>query len=103
MLKEVLEVENTLSWGYDARRSKYVFPLHNLNYEPEQTGVEAKREKARAPDVRFLPKIGKRRSIRTFSRPERLQSRYNITISLRLKMRRSSCDCSCGRRTRQLR
>ena len=46
LLKEVLEVENTLTWGYDPRRSKYVFPLHNLRYEPKQTTVETKREKA---------------------------------------------------------
>jgi type III restriction enzyme len=55
LLREVLEVENTLSWGYDPRRSKYVFPLHNLRYEPEQTTVEVKREKAGEPEVRFLP------------------------------------------------
>jgi len=67
LLKEVLEVENTLSWGYDLRRSKYVFPLHNLNYEPEQTGVEAKREKARAPDVVFIPQDRKTTEVSTFS------------------------------------
>lgn len=67
LLKEVLEVENTLSWGYDPRRSKYVFPLHNLNYEPEQRGVEAKREKARAPDVTFLPQDRKTTEYSTFS------------------------------------
>jgi type III restriction enzyme len=55
LLKEVLEVENTLTWGYDNRRSKYVFPLHNLRYEPEQTTVERKREQAKEPDVKFLP------------------------------------------------
>ena len=54
-IKEVLEVENTLSWGYDPRRSEFVFPLHNLRYEPEQKSVETKREPAREPDVNFLP------------------------------------------------
>ncbi|HYN82781.1 MAG TPA: DEAD/DEAH box helicase family protein [Gemmatimonadaceae bacterium] len=67
MLKEVLEVENTLSWGYDPRRSKFVFPLHNLNYEPEQRGVEVKREKARAPEVNFLPQERKTTEYSTFS------------------------------------
>jgi type III restriction enzyme len=67
LLKEVLEVENTLSWGYDLRRSKYVFPLHNLNYEPEQRGVEAKREKARAPDVVFMPQDRQTTEFSTFS------------------------------------
>jgi type III restriction enzyme len=55
LLKEVLEVENTLSWGYDPRRSKYVFPLYNLRYKPEQTTVETKREKAKEPNVVFRP------------------------------------------------
>jgi len=67
LLKEVLEVENTLSWGYDPRRSKYVFPLHNLRYEPEQTTVEVKREKAGEPDVKFLPQDKKTTEYSTFS------------------------------------
>ena len=67
LLKEVLEVENTLSWGYDPRRSKYVFPLHNLHYEPEQTSVETKREKAKEPDVSFLPQDRKTMEYSTFS------------------------------------
>lgn len=55
LLKEVLEVENTLSWGYDHRRKSYVFPLHNLRYEPEQKTVETKRQQAQEPAVNFLP------------------------------------------------
>lgn len=72
LLNEVLEVENTLSWGYDPRRSKYVFPLHNLRYEPEQTGVEAKREKAHEPDVIFLTQDRKKTEYSTFSETGRL-------------------------------
>lgn len=67
LLKEVLEVENTLSWGYDPRRSKYVFPLHNLRYEPVQTTVEVKREKAGEPNVKFLPQDKKTTEYSTFS------------------------------------
>jgi type III restriction enzyme len=67
LLKEVLEVENTLSWGYDPHRSQYVFPLHNLRYAPEQTGTEAKREKAREPNVTFLPQERKTTEYSTFS------------------------------------
>jgi type III restriction enzyme len=67
LLKEVLEVENTLSWGYDERRKKYVFPLHNLRYEPEQTSVEVKREKAGEPNVKFLPQDKKTTEYSTFS------------------------------------
>jgi len=60
-------VENTLSWGYDERRKKYVFPLHNLRYEPEQTTVEVKREKAGEPNVKFLPQDKKTTEYSTFS------------------------------------
>ena len=72
LLKEVLEVENTLSWGYDPRRSKFIFPLHNLRYEPEQTGVEAKREKASEPDVKFLSQDRKTTEYSTFSETGKL-------------------------------
>lgn len=53
LLEDVLEIENVLSWGYDPRRSKYVFPLHNLKYEAKLQTVEKKREKARQPVVNF--------------------------------------------------
>ena len=43
-MKDILEVENTLSWGYEPSRAQYRFPLHNLRYQPEQTTVEVKRE-----------------------------------------------------------
>ena len=72
LLKEVLEVENTLSWGYDERRKKFVFPLHNLRYEPEQKTVEAKHEKARGPDVKFHPQDKKTTEYSTFSETGKL-------------------------------
>jgi type III restriction enzyme len=55
LLEDVLEIENVLSWGYDPRRSQYVFPLHNLRYEAKLQTVEKKREKARTPVVNFHP------------------------------------------------
>ena len=54
-MKDILEVENTLSWGYEPSRAQYTFPLHNLRYQPEQTTVEVKREAAREPQVTFQP------------------------------------------------
>jgi type III restriction enzyme len=72
LLKEVLEVENTLSWGYDSRRSKYVFPLHNLRYQPEQKTVETKREPAKEPEVQFLPQTRKTTEYSTFSETGKL-------------------------------
>jgi type III restriction enzyme len=67
LLKEVLEVENTLSWGYDQRRKSYVFPLYNLSYETVQKTVETKRERARDPEVAFLPQARKTTEYSTFS------------------------------------
>jgi len=72
LLQEVLEVESTLSWGYDPRRSQYVFPLHNLRYEPEQKTVEVKGEKAHEPDVKFLPQDKKTMEYSTFSETGKL-------------------------------
>jgi len=72
MLKEVLEVENTLSWGYDPRRNEYLFPLHNLRYEPEQTTAETKREQAKEPDVKFQPQDRKTTEYSTFSETGKL-------------------------------
>jgi len=92
LLKEVLEVENTLSWGYDPRRSKYVFPLHNLRYEPEQTSVETKREKAKEPDVSFLPQDRKTMEYSTFSEtgilPVEIQHQNLVEIEDALKLLR---------------
>lgn len=67
LLKEVLEVENTLTWGFDRRRSKYLFPLYNLRYETEQTTVETKRERAKEPDVTFMPQDRQTTEYSTFS------------------------------------
>ncbi len=67
LLLEVLEVENTLSWGYEPRRAEFVFPLHNLRYEREQTTVETQREPAREPDIKFLPQARQTTEYLTFS------------------------------------
>jgi type III restriction enzyme len=40
LYKDVLEVENRLSWGYDPRRSTYDFMLHNLAYESKMTTTQ---------------------------------------------------------------
>lgn len=77
LLKEVLEVENTLSWGYDPRRSKYVFPLHNLRYQPEQTTTETKREAAKEPDVKFRAQARKTTEYSTFSESGTLAAEIN--------------------------
>ncbi len=72
LLKEVLEVEKTLSWGYDPRRRQYVFPLHNLRYEPKRMTVETKRVKAKAPEVTFHPQDRKTTEHSTFSETGKL-------------------------------
>ncbi|MEZ6079746.1 MAG: hypothetical protein R3C56_29970 [Pirellulaceae bacterium] len=54
ILREVLEVEDRLTWGFDERRKSYAFPIFNLQYEVKQTSVEVKRERASDPEVTFL-------------------------------------------------
>ncbi len=72
LLTEVLEDENTLSWGYDSRRAQYVFPLHNLEYKRVQTTVETKREKAKDIVVSFLPQDRQTTEYGTFSETGKL-------------------------------
>lgn len=67
LLKEVLEVESTLSYGYELSRKHFVFPLHNLMYTPQQTTTETKREKAKDPEVTFKPQSRKTTEYATFS------------------------------------
>src|SRR3972149_6570626 len=42
LYRDVLEIENRLSWGYDPSRTRYAFPLYNLRYTPVQTTTETK-------------------------------------------------------------
>jgi len=55
LLRDVLEIENQLSWGYSPEKSEFLFPLFNLEYEPVQTTVETKTRRAKAPDIQFKP------------------------------------------------
>jgi len=56
LYRDVLEIENRLSWGYDPARSKYAFPLHNLSYEPVKTTTETKNKPAADPKTfGFVP------------------------------------------------
>lgn len=72
LLKEVLEIENTLSFGYDTRRDKYVFPLYNLRYEPEQTNVESKKVKATNIKLTLKPQSRKSTEYSTYSESGKL-------------------------------
>lgn len=49
LYKDILEIENRLSWGHDPRRSQYDFILHNLIYESIQTTEESKNKPASDP------------------------------------------------------
>lgn len=42
LYRDVLEIENRLSWGYDPSRERYAVPLYNLTYEPVTTTTETK-------------------------------------------------------------
>lgn len=74
LLKEVLEIENTINYGYDARRKKYHFPLYNLRYELEQTSVESKKEKATKIKLQLRPQARTSQEFTTFSSSGKLAS-----------------------------
>lgn len=72
LIKDVLEVENTLSWGFDSRREEFIFPLHNLSYELTEQTVESKKQKV--VDIKLTLKPQSRTSTEyvTFSESGRL-------------------------------
>ncbi|SNB46498.1 DEAD/DEAH box helicase [Geobacter sp. DSM 9736] len=72
LLRDVLEVENTLSWGYDSRRDEYVFPLHNLSYELVDKTVETKKQKATEIILTLKPQSRKSTEYSTFSESGKL-------------------------------
>lgn len=54
LYKEVLEIENQITWGIDSRRSSFLFPLFTLEYEQEQYAIESKKKKASEPFIKTL-------------------------------------------------
>jgi len=67
LYRDVLEIENRLSWGYDPARSEYAFPLHNLSYEPVKTTTETKNKPAADPKTfGFVPQSRSYTSIDKF-------------------------------------
>jgi len=79
LYKEVLEIENHASWGYDPRRSEFEFPLFNLEYNEEQYSVESKSKPAKEPIVTTLENQAEtRRQTTTFIHRGAVQ--YDITV-----------------------
>jgi type III restriction enzyme len=72
LLKDVLEVENTLSWGFDSRREKFVFPLYNLSYELTEQTVETKKQKAVDIKLTLMPQSRNSTEYVTFSESGKL-------------------------------
>ncbi|HCC53415.1 MAG TPA: hypothetical protein DEQ20_00585 [Desulfobulbaceae bacterium] len=72
LLKDVLEVENTLSWGFDSRREEFIFPLHNLSYELTEQTVETKKLKAVNIKLTLKPQSRKSTEYVTFSESGKL-------------------------------
>lgn len=77
LYRDVLEIENRLSWGYDSAREKFAFPLHNLLYEPIQTTTQTTTKTAADPK-RFglLPQNRVLMNVDTFS--ESGEHRFDI-------------------------
>ncbi len=60
LYNEVLEIENRLSWSYDENKSKFAFPLYNLEYTSIQDTTESKEKPAKEPEkVNFSPQSKK--------------------------------------------
>ena len=56
LYNEVLEIENRLTWGYDEKKSSFLFPLYNLEYSSVQDTTESKEKRAKEPEkVKFSP------------------------------------------------
>ena len=80
LYRDVLEVENRLSWGYDPRRSQYAFTLHNMSYESKMTTVETKGKPASDPKSFGLqPQSRQLDTVDTFS--ETGEHRFTIFTS----------------------
>lgn len=77
LLKDVLEVENTLSWGFDSRREEFIFPLHNLSYELAEQTVESKKQKVMDIKLTLKPQSRKSTEYVTFSESGRLAMEIN--------------------------
>jgi type III restriction enzyme len=68
LYKEILEIENRISWKYDERRSQYLFPLYNITYESYQETIETKEKPAKDPDiVKLMPQEKKRQTYSKYS------------------------------------
>lgn len=67
LLKEVLEIDNQLSWGYLPEKGQYVFPVFNLVYEAVYRTVQTKTKRAKAPEVNFKPQALKTEELSVFS------------------------------------
>ncbi|MDO8558056.1 MAG: DEAD/DEAH box helicase family protein [bacterium] len=79
LYRDVLEIENRITWGYDPRRAKYAFPLFNLEYEEEQYSIESKVKSAKEPSIQVLhPQAETRRQTTTFLHAGII--RYDVTV-----------------------
>jgi len=56
LYRDVLEIDNCISWGWHEAGRAHAFPLHNLEYTPVQQTVEKKAKRAADPEtVDFVP------------------------------------------------
>lgn len=68
LYKEVLEIENRISWKYDSSRKQYCFPLYNLKYDSVQQTTEIKTKPANAPEkAKLSPQSQRLQTSSTYS------------------------------------
>ncbi|MEQ1557836.1 MAG: DEAD/DEAH box helicase family protein [Methyloglobulus sp.] len=69
LYRDVLEIENRLSWGYLEAQKKYVFDLYNLDYQVIQQTEEVKLKTASEPEViDYSPQSRSYEEITTYNR-----------------------------------
>jgi type III restriction enzyme len=68
LCKDVLEIENKLTWGYYEPKKEFSFPLFNLDYETQEYTVEKKEIKASEPSsVTLADQAIKERGVSEYS------------------------------------
>ncbi len=92
LLKEVLEVENTLTAVYDPSRSLYAFPIFNVEYTARLINVQTEGRHREAPSVIFRPQALVTTEYSTFSRSGTLaveiEHKENYSIEDAVKLMR---------------
>ncbi|WP_411727782.1 DEAD/DEAH box helicase family protein [Methyloglobulus sp.] len=90
LYRDVLEIENRLSWGYSEAQQQFVFDLHNLDYQVIQQTEEIKLKAASEPEtIDYSPQSRSYEEITTYNRSAKvttlIENRNIFTIDEAVK------------------